>query len=231
MTELNAQRRGGIDIMRKAVMDLQQREGELVWLLEMYNPQNSQGVDRCSYCFDPAYGTPNPVNGPFCTHCFGTTYEGGIKQAFLLYALVGKPNYQNQVKPKGQIAIQNMQFQFPWYAKVWEFDYVIRMNGFVETDGGYLPAQSIAYQLQTPTYSVLKDGLNYVGEEEVIGVKAQGSLVHTNNPIPYTFAVKKTSPIAPSFNQGEIAPLDIYSAPLQLNNLNPVLKTMENKKQ
>lgn len=211
MTELNARRRGGIDIMRKAVMDLQQREGETVWVISMYNPQNSEGVDRCGYCWDRGYGQSNPLNSSFCPYCFNTTYEGGIKQSWITSALAGKPTYQNQVKPKGDIAVENMTFQFPWFVKVWEFDYVLRMNGFKQTENGWIPQNVTAYQLGTPTYSVLKDGLNYAGSEEAIGVKCNASLVNTDNPLPYSFALKNTSPIAPSFSQGEIAPLDIIS--------------------
>ena len=47
MTVLNQQTNTGTNLFRQWVTEAHELEGELCLVLSMYNPQNSEGIDRC----------------------------------------------------------------------------------------------------------------------------------------------------------------------------------------
>lgn len=58
---------------------------------------------RCSYCVDPLRGQGDPD----CTHCFGTTYEGGYEPMVQLYIRQKPATQQLELTPQGYVPNNN----------------------------------------------------------------------------------------------------------------------------
>ena len=119
MTLLRSQKLGGVRYLKKAVREALEAEGELALFYQMYNPQNAEGVPRCPYCSNPAYLQMDYAGSQaICPYCYGTTFEGGIKQAYFLPLLFSKPEVRDNHMPYGDLAEQVSNIYFPDFVVV-----------------------------------------------------------------------------------------------------------------
>ena len=219
MTILNDRKNGGINLFREWATEAGEFQGELCLVLQMYNPQNSEGIERCE-CYNEMYGQSDYQGSlECCPLCFGTTFKGGVRNSYIAPLLISEPNLSNQVKPNGSIATYTANFQFPWYVDVFEFDYVLRLNWWDITqndqkEGMYTvkPLKTEAWQIQTPHIYTVKDGLGYMGSGQKTGSKAQGSLVNFNNPImKIALETKYPNQFVPTPIQGSLTSIQVSS--------------------
>ena len=189
MAILNAHNISGLEILRENVQEAQQWLGETACVISMFNSQNAGDQPRCSHCYSNVYGQSSTENG-VCPFCYGTSYEGGIKSIWLTSIIVSRPKWDYQVQPRGEIAMEWYDIQIPNYCQVWQNDFVLRLNGWnliSQQPLSISPRITTAYQLGVPTYSTLKDGLEYMGTDAIIGTKVQAKLVNMTHPITSLF--------------------------------------------
>lgn len=225
MTVLRNQKLGGVRWLKKSVREALELEGELALYYQMYNPQNAEGVARCSHCFDPRYAQPYSTSPQgICPYCFNTTYEGGIKQAFFAPLLISKPDISDDHQPYGDLAQQSANIYLPDYIEAWKGDFVVRINGFnlvSQNPFKVSPSAVEAWQIQTPQVSIVKDGLSQIGSFQRIGSNARASLVNIAHPIAnVAFSAPYLSLFTPTPKQGALlnasfASLSALSAPQQ----------------
>ena len=226
MTVLNQQTNTGTNLFRQWVTEAHELEGELCLVLSMYNAQNSEGIERCPTCSNPSYLQSDyegfDSDSEICPDCFGTTYKGGIRKAYIAPLLLSEARLQNQVDTNGDIASYVIDFQFPFWLEIFEFDFVLRLNGWniqEEGNGLYTVTPKIieAYQLQIPKIYTVKDGFGYMGESQKIASKATGTSVNTNNPIlNIGISTKYPNQFVPTPIQGALSSISIS----HLNNTN-----------
>lgn len=187
MTILRNQKLGGVRWIKKSVREALELEGELCLYYQMYNPQNAEGVARCSHCFEAGYAQSySTAPQGICPYCFNTTYEGGIKQAFFAPLLISKSDIADDHQPYGDLAEQSANVYLPDYIEAWKGDFVVRINGFnlvSENPFKVSPSAVEVWELQTPQVSIVKDGLSQIGAFQRIGSKARASLVNIPHPI------------------------------------------------
>lgn len=81
---------------RKQVMESLQAHGEEAIALHMFHPVLDTGAERCPNCYDEDYKQGDPQN---CTICYGTTFNGGIKEMSRMWAMFDDaPNIESQEK-------------------------------------------------------------------------------------------------------------------------------------
>lgn len=209
MTVLRNQKLGGIRWLKKSVREALELNGELGIYYQMYNPQNAEGVPRCSHCFEAGYAQPySTAPQGICPYCFNTTYEGGIKQAFFVPLLFSKPDISDDHQPYGDLAQQRAKVYFPDYIESWEHDFVVRINGFnlvSENPFKITPSAVEVWKIQTPQVSIVKDGLSQIGSFQKIGSHAVASLVNIPHPIAkMAFSAPYLSRFTPTPKQGPL---------------------------
>ena len=133
MTLLRSQKIGGVRYIRKAVREALEAEGELAIYYQMYNPQNSAGVPRCTHCLNGAYQQSDWGASMICPYCFGTTFAGGIRQAWFTPLLFSKPDVRDEHHPYGDLAEQTSDLYLPDFISAWKGDFAVRINGLVWT--------------------------------------------------------------------------------------------------
>lgn len=209
MTVLRNQKLGGVRWLKKSVREALELEGELALYYQMYNPQNAEGVARCSHCFEAGYAqsySPSPQG--ICPFCFNTTYEGGIKQAFFAPLLISKPDIADDHQPYGDLAQQSANVYLPDYIEAWKGDFVVRINGFnlvSENPFKVSPSAVEVWEIQTPQVSIVKDGLSQIGSFQRIGTKARASLVNIPHPIAnVAISSPQLSLFTPTPSQGQL---------------------------
>lgn len=209
MTVLRNQKLGGVRWLKKSVREALQLNGELALYYQMYNPQNAEGVERCSHCYEPAYAQPfSPASEGICPYCFNTTYEGGIKQAFFAPLLISKPDIADNHQPYGDLAEQSANVYLPDYITAWKGDFVVRINGFnlvSENPFKITPEAVEVWEIETPQVSIVKDGLSQIGSFQRIGTNAKASLVNIPHPIAkVAFSSPYLSLFTPTPKQGPL---------------------------
>lgn len=219
MTVLNQQNNSGVHLFRQWVTEAHELEGELCLVLSMYNPQNSEGIDRCPVCTNSSYDQSDyegfDTDTEFCPACFGTTYKGGIRKAYIAPLLLNEPTLRNQVDNNGSIASYSVDFQFPYWLDIFEFDFVLRLNGWdIQEEGNGLytvtPKTIEAYKLQVPKIYTVKDGFGYMGSDQKIASKATGISVNTEHPIcNIAISTKYPNQFVPTPIQGPLSSVSI----------------------
>ena len=190
MAVVRSWRNSGLELLKKNVQEAQEILGEPALVVSMYHSQNAGNQPRCKYCYDDVYGQSS-TSGGICPHCFGTSYEGGVRALWLCPIVVSNPEFTQQYNNRGQMAEEWLNVQFPDYVETWQNDFLLRLNGWetidnIDSEGQYVtmrPMISRAYQLDTPTPIYLKDGNGYTGTKQRVGTKAQCAVVNTEHPI------------------------------------------------
>lgn len=188
MAVLHNYRDPAVNMFRKQFQEAAQWWGEPAILLSMWNAQNAENqnppVERCPQCWSGTYGQANPK----CPVCFGTGWKGGIRKAWFANVLRTNPAQTNRVdKKQGHLAGEEATLDIPWQADMWEFDFVLFVNGWSldpNEPGAYLPDVQEAWKIAAPPQTkYLKDGSsNYAGFNK-ISSKCQIKRVNMDLPV------------------------------------------------
>ena len=159
--------------MRNNVNDAMSIVGEQVFILRMFSSVNPPtGNKRCEFCYDEVYS--NTASSTFedqaCPHCFGTTYENGIKEIYYTKAILGKAlNSDNMEQNKGQSTFTSHRAKTTWPAKLHKNDFLIRVFSYthsknVDNIDVVTPSDILVYKLVSSSdNTVIKDGFYNTG--------------------------------------------------------------------
>lgn len=151
-------------------MDALEWMGERCLWLGLYNPQNAGQTPHCSYCWNPTYGESDTSLG-VCTHCLGTGYEGGIREAVWLPALFNKIEPQVDMQQKrGTLETMKTTVSLPSCVAPMRNDVVVRCNGWRITDSGVVPLAVRSWRLTSiPQPMMVKDGFQRLSMDRIMG--------------------------------------------------------------
>ena len=180
-------RAASLNWLQKGVQEVGQWVGEPCLVLAMYNPQNApaEGIKHCPLCWSPIY-KQSSTSGGICKACYGTGWEGGIKQGWFINAVRTNPSFTNNVDRKmGHLSGAKASLLLPGCCDVWEFDFVLFINGWEKTaEGNFKPMLKEAWQISTaPQSRFLKDGsINYSTISRA-GSKVDIGAINMDHPI------------------------------------------------
>lgn len=173
MTVVRIHQQHTIDHLQRQVVDAASIVGETCFILTMYNSQNAQDIARCSYCYSDVYGQSDTTSG-ICTHCFGTTYENGIKQSTKSNIIVGAPSTTSQYdKNTGEWEKTTVSAQLPANIQLHEKDYICAVKntytGVNRKPLDYFVCYKVWKVMSSTTDVFVKDGLRSVNMWHQIG--------------------------------------------------------------
>ena len=163
---------------RQAVRDSLQAHGEQCIVLAMYHRYEDTDQPLCPYCTDDIYTD----SGEICTICWGTTIQGGVKQAAKVWGLFTDNVEQESFRKHGVWQADSREFQTEAFPLLIQHDYVIRvrrwsLNGTPADVEGF-------YAIKQVTRNSLRTGTRF-GQftTDIVGQRAQLSEVSSNNTI------------------------------------------------
>lgn len=103
-----------------------QNVGEECVALTMYHVGVDAGTQpRCSYCFDQVYGGSDTNN---CVHCFGTTFEGGVRKISRAWAIFTDNNETaDDFDKRGEWIRDERRVEIEAYPTLLQHDYLVRI--------------------------------------------------------------------------------------------------------
>ena len=138
---------------RQSVRDSLMSHGEECILLHMYHVNEVQDIQpRCSWCFDDVYKQGERYD---CDRCYGTTFEGGVAQAYRAWALFTDAVDVETFGKRGIWHPIASSVQTEHLPDLWQRDYIIRVNRWTqdhrvaEVDGIYVLKQVTNESLRT----------------------------------------------------------------------------------
>ena len=183
-----------VALTRNSVRDAMMYHGEQCIALSMYHVNKDEKTyPRCSVCFDDIYKQPEQL----CTHCYGTTFEGGVKEAYRIWSVFSDKTAGETYGQKGVWSADQREIQCEAFPLLLEHDYIVRIRKWgdnftpVEIEGYYGVQQVIRNSMRTG---------NRFGQWtwDVVGQKANVSELQ-NNSIITSFPVLGVSFPAPDY--------------------------------
>jgi len=143
---------------RKCVRESLMAHGEEVIALKMYHPFPDEGVQpRCPNCYDDVYKAGEKFD---CTVCYGTTFQGGVKELSRMWAMFTNNTDDEQINKRGVWQSTNRQVQMEANPGLWENDYLIRVRRWSQD---HKPLDfADAYVLGGVTEETLRTGNQFV---------------------------------------------------------------------
>ena len=155
--------------------------GEECILLHMHHVNEAQGkVDRCPACFHDIYKQGAKYD---CPHCYGTTFEGGVKDAYRAWAIFTDSKDDESFTKRGLWHPVASSIHTEWFPDLWKRDYVVRVarwtvdHRVAEVDGIYVMKQVTNESLRTGNAhgQTSLDGVSQIADLERI---AEGMPLH-----------------------------------------------------
>ena len=153
MTRIDLPESYAIRQAREAVRDALRSHGEECVLLHMYHANEVQDRQpRCSWCFDEIYKQGDKYA---CSRCYGTTFEGGVKEYYRAWAIFTDANDAETFGKRGLWHPIASSVQTEARPDLWQRDYVIRVarwtqdHRVAEIDGIYVFKQVVNESLRT----------------------------------------------------------------------------------
>lgn len=175
-----------IRLARESVRDSLRSHGEEAVLLHMYHANEVQDtVPRCPACYDDIYKQGDRYD---CDRCYGTTFDGGVAQAYRAWAIFTDAQDVETFGKRGIWHPIASSVQTEHLPDLWQRDYIIRVNRWtadhrpVEVDGIYV--------LKSVTNESLRTGaMRAQTVYDTIAQRAELSMIAPNMPI-YLFPAK-----------------------------------------
>lgn len=165
---------------RESVRDSLRSHGEEAVLLHMYHANEVQDeVPRC-HCFDDVYKQGDRYD---CPDCFGTTFLGGVAQAYRAWAIFTDANDVETFGKRGLWHPIASSVQTEHLPDLWQRDYIVRVarwtadHRVAEIDGIYVLKSVVNESLRTG------GGIKAQTVYDTIGQRADLSMVAENMPI------------------------------------------------
>ena len=147
----------------------------------MYHANEVQDeIPRCPACYDDIYKQGDKYD---CPRCYGTTFDGGVKQASRAWAIFTDANDQETFGKRGLWHPIASSVQTEHLPDLWQRDYVIRVNRWTadhrvaEVDGIYVLKQVVNESLRTG------GGMKAQTVYDTISQRADLSMIAENMPI------------------------------------------------
>lgn len=155
---------------RQAVRDSLQAHGEQCIVLAMYHRFYDSDQPMCPYCTDDIYTD----SGEICTICWGTTLQGGVKEAAKVWGMF-TDNVEGEVyRKRGVWQADNREFQTEALPLLLQHDYVVRIRKW-NPDGSPAEVEGF-WAVKDVTRDSLRTGSRFAQTTaDVIGQKAQVS--------------------------------------------------------
>lgn len=111
--------------LRKDVRDSLMMAGEEAILLQLFHPGDRDAVP-CIQCGDDVYKSPEAD----CTSCYGTRYQGGVREARKIWTLFADHTPSEQLARTGTYQPDSREIQFEHSPLVTEHDMVVRVRNW-----------------------------------------------------------------------------------------------------
>jgi len=153
--------------LRKDVRDAMVMTGELALVLQLFHPGDDDTVP-CPQCGDDIYKSPEAD----CPSCYGTSFDGGVRQAIKVWTVFGDNVEGEKYGPRGVWQTDNRTIQFEAFPAVSDHDVLVRIEEW-SSDGIPLAVKGF-YMLQQVVVRSLRTGPRW-GQQvaDVVGQKAQ----------------------------------------------------------
>jgi hypothetical protein len=173
-----------INQLRRNVRESLQSHGEEVIGLRMFHAGIAgDDVPRC-HCFDDVYKQSSEYK---CPDCYGTTYQGGVRQVLRLWAMFTDSDWDERKDKRGQYLPEQKQVQIEGDLQLIQNDYLIRVKKWSK-DHRPLELGS-RYVLGRTSHDSLRTGNQYgQTDADLVGHKSPVSALDPSHPI-YLFPV------------------------------------------
>lgn len=169
-----------IRLARESIRDSLRSHGEECVLLHMHHVNEAQDVvPRCPDCYDDVYKQGERYD---CSRCYGTTFDGGIAQAYRAWGLFTDAQDAETFGKRGMWHPIASSIQTEHLPDLWQRDYVIRVGRWSvdhrveEVDGIYVFKQVANESLRT-------GGMRGQTLYDTIAQRADIQLIAENMPI------------------------------------------------
>lgn len=180
-----------IRLFRQNIRDSLMSHGEEVVLIHMLHPnevQDDPNYPRCPVCFDSIYGQGAKFD---CPQCYGTTFDGGVKDIFRAWALFTDADDDESFGKRGFWHPIASSVQTEHVPDLWKRDFVVRVGGW-SADHRVESIDSI-YVFKAVTNESLRTGaLRGQTSYDTVSQRADLQQISTDMPINlYPFVGKK----------------------------------------
>lgn len=186
--------------LRKDVRDALTLAGEQAILLQLFHVGDTDAV-ACPECGDDIYKSPEHD----CTVCYGTMFEGGVRQSQKVWTLFTDKAAPEQLGARGDFQPDQRSVQFEAFPLVVEHDVIVRVRSWA-ADGN--PAELEGYyMLGIPQRRSLRTGSRF-GQYgwDVVGQKAQISELPESMKMITQYPIQVSpAPSAPVISEPEVA--------------------------
>jgi hypothetical protein len=162
-----------VNMARTNIRDSLQMHGERCVLLAMYhNFADKEDNPACPYCTDDVY----TGSGKLCDVCYGTSIQGGVKQAALAWGMFTDSAQNEKIGNHGLWAPDEREFHTESQPLLTEHDYVVRVRRW---NNNYTPAEIEGfYGIKEVTQNSLRTGDRFgQTSSDIVGQRAQISRV------------------------------------------------------
>ena len=164
---------------RKDVRDALTLTGEQCIALQMYHPINDPDAPRCPSCYNALYKQAKEYA---CPDCYGTTFEGGIKEIDRIWAIFTQNDNNEPINNQGVWNADNRNVQMEAFPILSQRDYIVRVKRWgpnftpLAVDGIWATGRVNVQTLRTGS---MWDTQEYAG----IGQFCTSNLMPDNHPI------------------------------------------------
>lgn len=167
---------------RQSIRDSLMSHGEECILLHMLHAnevQDNPAYPRCPVCYDDIYNAGDKFD---CPNCYGTTFDGGVKDVYRAWGLFTDSNDSETFGKRGLWHPQASSVMTEHIPDLWQRDYVIRVGEWT-VDHRVVSVDSI-YVFKDVTNESLRTG-NMIGQTKFDNVsqRADLQLIASDMPI------------------------------------------------
>jgi len=113
---------------RQSVRDSLMSHGEEVVLLHTYHVNvDQEHAQRCPVCWDDVYEGTTHFD---CEHCYGTSFDGGIKNIFRAWAIFTDAEDHEDFSKRGMWHPKECNMHTEHVPDLWQRDYVARVTSW-----------------------------------------------------------------------------------------------------
>lgn len=165
---------------RKSVRESLQAHGEEIIGLKMFHASIDSRQPRCPVCFDDIYKQGGRAD---CSACFGTTFEGGIKEMSRMWAMFTTDEMDEKITKRGVWQPFTYRVQMEYRPIFFENDYLFRVKRWsqdhkpLEVYAAYSMRAMQPETLRTGN-QVGQDGTDYVGQRGTVDELAREHVIY-----------------------------------------------------
>jgi len=189
--------------------------GEQIIYLSMFHVNiDGDNQPRCTDCYDEDYNQQDQFK---CPTCFGTTYEGGVKAACRVWAVVGDAQNIEDFSQKGVFNKERVTAQVEITPITMSNDYIVRVNKWSNTN---VPLElGDRYIIEDVSVRSVRTGarLGQVYETDHFGQRTYMSRVDPNHPINL-YEISTTEPM-PRLDHPRSYGIEMYNPVMQAGTL------------